>query len=231
MKANQPLVLIVEDETSIQEMVKLALEMAGFRVAEANDTKQADEKIRVEMPDLLLLDWMLPGQSGIDYLKILRQKKITAHIPIILLTARVEEECKIKGLDVGADDYVTKPFSPRELVMRIKTVLRRGPLVTTDGAITIRNLTLDTHARQVSISGKKLALSAANYQLLYFFMKHQHKVISREHLLTHVWGGAKDVTDRSVDVQVLRLRKILAKHQCDDLIHTVRGIGYQFFDE
>ncbi len=221
-------ILIVEDEEPIKEMLKRCLEMADYRVMEATDTTQAEKRIQQEMPDLLLLDWMLPGLSGIDYVQVLRKSALTAHLPIILLTARAEEESKIRGLDMGADDYVTKPFSPRELITRIKTVLRRGPLVEANAILMVRGLMVDTQSCQVTLAGRKLSLTTDNYQLLLFFMQHPRKVISRESLLMHVWGGDKGASDRSVDVQILRLRKILAQHGCDDLIHTVRGLGYQF---
>jgi two-component system phosphate regulon response regulator PhoB len=223
-----PLILIIEDEESIKEMVKLSLEMAGFDTVAANSTTQAETQLNTTLPDLILVDWMLPGQSGVDYIKRLRNRATTRHIPIILLTAKAEEENKIKGLDSGADDYVTKPFSPRELITRIKTVLRRGPLMDMAGIIKIANLSLNTHTRQASVEDKVIPLTPKTYKLLHFFMRHQDRIYSREQLLNHIWGGESDVTDRTVDVHIRRLRKALEKYQCDHLVQTIFGVGYKF---
>ncbi|HVV68075.1 MAG TPA: response regulator [Gammaproteobacteria bacterium] len=227
----KPLILIVEDEAAILEMLQLSLNMAGFATTTASSTKAAEEKNAARIPDLILLDWMLPGQSGVDYIKKLRNDPTTMHIPIILLTAKAEEENKIKGLDAGADDYITKPFSPRELLSRIKTVLRRGPLVSTEGIITIKDLVLNTHTRSVSIGEKSLELSPIIYDLLYFFIRHQNRVYTREQLLQHVWGGDKDINDRTVDVQIRRLRKVLKNYGYDHYIHTIYGTGYLFSED
>ncbi len=223
-----PLILIIEDEEAIQEMLNVSLTMAGFATMTAANTRQAEEKNQQKMPDLILLDWMLPGQSGVDYLKNLRNNPMTMHIPIILLTAKAEEENKIRGLEAGADDYVIKPFSPRELITRIKTVLRRGPLVSTEGLIQIQALRLNVHTREVDIDGHPLDLTPMTFQLLYFFMRHQNRIYSREQLLTHVWGGEKYVNDRTVDVQIKRLRNALREYEYDHFIHTIYGVGYQF---
>ena len=201
---NKPLILIVEDEESIR-MLRLSLEMAGFTTAEASNTKLAEAQIAIAIPDLILVDWMMPGQSGVDYIKRLRSQNTTMHIPIILLTAKAEEENKLKGLDSGADDYITKPFSPRELITRIKTVLRRGPLVNTEGFIKIKDLCLNVHTRHVTIAGNLLELTPKTYELLYFFIRHQDRLYTRERFLTHVWGGEKDVSDRTVNMHIRRL--------------------------
>jgi len=227
----KPLILIVEDEAAIKEMLQLSLNLAGFATVAASTTKEAEEKNASHIPDLILLDWMLPGQSGVDYIKKLRNNPTTMHIPIILLTAKAEEENKVKGLDTGADDYITKPFSPRELLSRIKTVLRRGPLVSTEGIITIKDLVLNTHTRSARIHEQPLELSPIIYNLLYFFIRHQNRVYTREQLLQHVWGGEKDVNDRTVDVQIRRLRKVLKIHGYDYLIQTIYGTGYRFSED
>lgn len=228
MKTKKPRILIVEDEDAIRQMISMALASEDFDLVEASDTKHADKCIVQAIPQLILLDWMLPGKSGIDYIKKLRKTPITEHIPIIMLTARAEEENKLKGLDVGADDYITKPFSPRELVMRIKAMLRRGPLVSLEGIIEVNSLKLDSNNREVEVKGDVLQLTPKTYDLLYFFMRHQNKLHTREGLLSHVWGGEKDVTDRTVDVHVRRLRKELEPYGYNNLIHTVHGVGYKF---
>lgn len=230
MTLKKPLILIVEDEISIQDMLQLSLSSANFSTLTAGSVKEAEIKIANTIPDLILLDWMLPGQSGVEFTKKLRSDSTTMHIPIILLTAKAEEENKVIGLDTGADDYITKPFSPRELISRIKTVLRRGQLVSTGGIIKLKDLTLNVHTRQVDIQGNKLELTPMTYELLYFFLKHQHRIYSREQLLQHVWGGEKDITDRTVDVQIRRLRQALQTYHYDYLIQTLYGLGYRFSD-
>lgn len=224
----KPLILIIEDEEAIQEMLTVSLAMAGFTTMTATNTRQAEKKNQQQLPDLILLDWMLPGQSGVDYLQKLRNNATTMHIPIILLTAKAEEENKIRGLEAGADDYIIKPFSPRELITRIKTVLRRGPLVSTEGLIRIQSLSVNVHSHDVMVGEKHLDLTPMTFQLLLFFMRHQNRIYSREQLLTHVWGGDKYVNDRTVDVQIRRLRNALKAYGYDHLIHTVYGVGYQF---
>lgn len=228
MKPKLPAVLIVEDEDAIREMIKLALEEEPLYLMEAADTKQADKCIASCIPQLILLDWMLPGESGIEYIKKLRKNTLTQSIPIILLTARAEEENKVRGLDVGADDYITKPFSPRELAMRIKTVLRRGPLINAEGVIAVDELLLNTQNREVTVKNVLLSLTPKTYELLHFFMRNRDKAYSRDQLLSYIWGGEKDVTDRTVDVHIRRLRKELESYGYDDLIETVHGVGYKF---
>ncbi|MDF3055217.1 MAG: phoB [Gammaproteobacteria bacterium] len=228
MQAKKTRILIIEDEDAIKEMIKMALEAEPFDLVEAPDTKCADRCIAQAIPQLILLDWMLPGQSGIEYIKKLRKNPITENIPIILLTAKAEEENKIKGLDVGADDYIIKPFSPRELLSRIKVILRRGPLLNMDGLIKVEDLLFNTKTHQVTIKSELLPLTVKTYELLYFFIRHKGQTVSRGQLLSHVWGDEKDVTDRTVDVHVRRLRKILEPYGYESLIETVHGVGYKF---
>jgi two-component system phosphate regulon response regulator PhoB len=224
-------ILIIEDEPDIREMLKFSLEAANFTVYEAGDAQQANLMIAKNLPDLILLDWMLPNLSGIKYAKQLKQQELTRDIPIIMLTAKAEEENKVKGLETGADDYITKPFSPRELIARIKTVLRRGPLLSPEGIVYFKNLKLDTNLRKVTADNQALELSPIEYRLLHFFLTHPDRVYTREQLLNHVWGGESYIDERSVDVQILRLRKILSTHSSPSLIHTIHGVGYKFSEE
>lgn len=228
MSAHQPLILIVEDEASIQTMLKLSLENAGFSALTALDTKQAQKLFMSKLPDLILLDWMLPGQSGVEYIKKLRANELTRHIPIILLTAKAEEENKIIGLDSGADDYVTKPFSPRELVTRVKTVLRRGLLQPHHERIVWEAMTIDLASRQVLIKKQAIKLTPKTFELLTFLIKHKNRICTREQLLNHVWGLDSMATDRTVDVHIRRLRQALAPFGYDAHIQTQHSAGYQF---
>jgi two-component system phosphate regulon response regulator PhoB len=221
-------ILIVEDETSIRDMIKFALTYSEFEIAEAKNTKEALEKISLQKPDLILLDWMLPDTSGIDFIAQLKKNKNFRDIRIIMLTAKAEEENKIKGLEVGADDYITKPFSPRELIMRIKTVLRRSPMMTPDGIIQIKELCLNTQNHTFKINSELVSLTAIEYKLLHFFMTHPNRVYNREQLLDHVWQGEHDINDRTVDVLVKRLRTKLQPYGIDNYIQTIRSYGYQF---
>jgi two-component system phosphate regulon response regulator PhoB len=226
MKTN--VILVVEDETAIKDMIRFALTPNGFEIMEASHVNEAQQKMASRMPDLILLDWMLPGMNGIDFAKQLKQKPTTRNIPIIMLTAKAEEENKIKGFEVGIDDYVTKPFSPRELVARIKTVLRRGPLVTPEGIIQVHDLRLDTNTHELSIHNQIITLTPIEYKLYYFFVTHQDRIYSREQLLDLIWGGDKFIDERTVDVQIRRLRNRLKPHGYDRCIKTMRGAGYQF---
>ncbi len=228
MKTSKPCILIIEDETAIRQMLKLALETADFSCLEAGSTKQAQQQLMTRLPNLILLDWMLPGQSGVEYIKTLRMNSVTRHIPIILLTARAEEENKIIGLNSGADDYITKPFSPRELISRIKTVLRRGPIVNPDAEIKVRDFSLNTQTHQVKVGRQSIHVTPKNFALLHFFVTHADRVCSREQLLNHIWGLDSTASDRTVDVYVRRLRKILAPYGYDHWIHTVHSLGYRF---
>jgi two-component system phosphate regulon response regulator PhoB len=221
-------ILLVEDEQPIREMVVFALTNAGYEVYEAADARQAQVCIAERLPDLILLDWMLPGISGIDYARRLKKDELTWELPIIMLTARAEEEDKVQGLESGADDYVTKPFSPRELVARIRAVLRRGGPAGEDEILRANGLTLDLASHRVSTGETLLEMGPTEYRLLEFFMSHPERVYSRGQLLDRVWGSNVYVEERTVDVHIRRLRKALEPHGFDALIQTVRGSGYRF---
>lgn len=220
-------VLIVDDEPAIREMIAVALEMADYECLEAADALEAHALIVDRQPDIILLDWMLPGTSGIELARRLKKDETTADIPIIMLTAKVEEDNKIRGLEVGADDYITKPFSPRELVARLKAVLRRATPPGIDSPIEIDGLTLDPSSHRVTANDSSLNIGPTEYRLLQFFMTHQERVYTRSQLLDQVWGGNVYVEERTVDVHIRRLRKALGERH-DYLIQTVRGAGYRF---
>ena len=220
-------VLIVDDEASIREMIAVALEMADYRVLEADNAQAAHAIVVDDQPDLLLLDWMMPGTSGIELARRLKRDTATAELPIILLTAKSEEDNKIQGLEAGADDYITKPFSPRELVARLKAVLRRTTPKGVEDPVEIEGLLLDPVSHRVSANGQALDVGPTEYRLLQFFMTHQERAYTRSQLLDQVWGGNVYVEERTVDVHIRRLRKALGEaHQ--HLIQTVRGTGYRF---
>lgn len=221
-------ILIIEDEMTIRDMLRFALEPAGFDVMEAGSANEAKQQIAKHIPQLILLDWMLPGMSGIDFAHQLKKDTKTQNIPIIMLTAKAEEINKVKGLETGADDYITKPFSPRELIARVKTVLRRGPLIAPDGIIQIRQLSLDVQAQQLKIENQLIELSPIEYRLFHFFITHPQRVYSREQLLDHVWGGENYIDERTVDVHIRRLRNRLKPFGYHTHIKTMRGSGYQF---
>jgi two-component system phosphate regulon response regulator PhoB len=223
----QAKILIVDDESAIRQMVCLALSQASYTCIEAADATEAQSKILNDMPDLILLDWMLPGVSGVEYAARLRRDKLTQDIPLIMLTARTEEQDKIKGLDTGADDYITKPFSTRELLSRIKALLRRTAPHAVESPVETGGLTLDPVTHRVSAQGQYLDLGPTEFRLLHFFMTHPERVHSRERLLDSVWGNNVYVEERTVDVHIRRLRKILASTGHDRLIQTVRGAGYR----
>ncbi|RRC99019.1 phosphate regulon transcriptional regulator PhoB [Amphritea balenae] len=220
-------VLIVDDEAPIREMIAVALEMAGYECQEADSAQAAHPMIIDNQPDMILLDWMMPGTSGIEFARRLRKDETTADIPIIMLTAKADEDNKIQGLETGIDDYITKPFSPRELVARLKTVLRRATPKGIEEPITIDSLTLDPVSHRVSSELKPLELGPTEFRLLQFFMTHQDRAYSRSQLLDLVWGGNVYVEERTVDVHIRRLRKALGERH-DYLIQTVRGTGYRF---
>ncbi|MDX1457218.1 MAG: phosphate regulon transcriptional regulator PhoB [Marinobacter sp.] len=220
-------VLIVDDEAPIREMIAVALEMADYNYLEAADAREAHALIVDKQPDLVLLDWMLPGTSGVELARRLKKEETTAEIPIIMLTAKVEEDNKIQGLEVGADDYITKPFSPRELVARLKAVLRRATPPGVETPIEVDGLTLDPVGHRVTTKDGALNMGPTEYRLLQFFMTHQERVYTRSQLLDQVWGGNVYVEERTVDVHIRRLRKALGE-QYDHLIQTVRGTGYRF---
>lgn len=220
-------VLIVDDEAPIREMIAVALEMADYQCLEAADAREAHALIVDKHPDLVLLDWMLPGTTGVELARRLKKEEATADIPIIMLTAKVEEDNKVRGLEVGADDYITKPFSPRELVARLKAVLRRATPPGVDSPIEVEGLTLDPIGHRVTSKDAVLTMGPTEYRLLQFFMTHQERVYTRSQLLDQVWGGNVYVEERTVDVHIRRLRKALGDPYAH-LIQTVRGAGYRF---
>ena len=221
-------ILIVDDESAIRDMLRVALEMADYECLEASNAQEAHSLIIDRRPDLVLLDWMMPGTSGLELTRRLKQDDLTAQVPIILLTAKGEEDNKIQGLEVGADDYITKPFSPRELVARLKAVLRRTDPLAGAEPIRVRGLCLDPSSHRVTIHGESVDLGPTEYRLLEFFLTHQERVYTRSQLLDHVWGGNVYVEERTVDVHIRRLRKVLSIDNHEQLVQTVRGTGYRF---
>jgi len=220
-------VLVVEDEPAIQELVSYNLELAGHRALRADTAEQALKVVRTELPDLVVLDWMLPGMSGIEFARRLRTDRRTHAIPLIMLTARADEKDKLTGLETGADDYLTKPFSPRELNARVKAVLRRRAPQATDDAVHVDGLQLDPVSHRVTGNGQTLSLGPTEFRLLHFFMTHAERVYSRTQLLDQVWGDHVFVEERTVDVHIRRLRKALEATGHDRLIQTVRSAGYR----
>jgi two-component system phosphate regulon response regulator PhoB len=221
-------ILLVEDEAAIQELIAVNLQHAGHHVIRAADAEAALGIVKSALPDLMLVDWMLPGMSGVALARQLRQEDRTRQIPIILLTARGAEVDKIAGLEAGADDYVTKPFSVRELLARIKALLRRRAPQMTDDPVEVSGLRLDPGTRRVFGGSRALALGPSEFRLLHFLMTHAERVHSRTQLLDHVWGDHVFVEERTVDVHIRRLRKALEPSGHDRLIETVRGSGYRF---
>ena len=221
-------ILIVEDEAPIREMLSFVMEQNGYQAVEANDFDAAVDKIAEPYPDMVLLDWMLPGGSGLQLAKKIKGDDFTRNIPIIMLTARGEEEDKVKGLEVGADDYITKPFSPKELMARMRAVFRRVAPTVLDEPLEVEGLKLDPVSHRISVDDKGIDMGPTEFKLLHFFMTHPERVYSREQLLDHVWGTNVYVEDRTVDVHIRRLRKALTEHGYDRLIQTVRGVGYRF---
>jgi len=221
-------ILVVEDEDAIRGMLMMVLEQAGFMPFAAADAEDAQKVLDDKLPDLILLDWMLPGISGVEWARRLKKEPIYRDIPIILLTARGEEEDKVRGLEIGADDYVSKPFSPKELVARIRAVLRRSGKIQGQAQITLGDLILDTEQHRLSIGDKQLEVSPTEFRLMHFFMTHPDKVYSRTQLLDQVWGRSVYIEERTIDVHIRRLRKILEEYGREDLVQTVRGFGYRF---
>lgn len=221
-------ILIVEDEQDIQELIAYNLEKEGYDTVRARDAENALEIMREALPHLVIIDWMLPGMSGIDLAKRLRENKRTADIPLIMVTARGAEQDKLVGLGIGADDYMTKPFSPRELNARVKAVLRRRAPQVTDDSVEVRGLKLEPASHRVLTNEGPVELGPTEFRLLHFFMTHQERVYSRAQLLDNVWGDHVFVEDRTVDVHIRRLRKALEPSGHDRLIETVRSAGYRF---
>jgi len=221
-------ILVVEDEDAIRGMLMMVLEQAGLTPMAAADAEEAQKVMDDSLPDLILLDWMLPGISGVEWARRLKKEPIYRDIPIIVLTARGEEEDKVRGLEIGADDYMTKPFSPKELVARIRAVLRRSGKIQGQAQITLGDLILDTEQHRLSIGDKQLEVSPTEFRLMHFFMTHPDKVYSRTQLLDQVWGRSVYIEERTIDVHIRRLRKILEEYGREDLVQTVRGFGYRF---
>jgi two-component system phosphate regulon response regulator PhoB len=220
-------VLVVEDEAAIAELICINLRHAGHDVVIAGDAEQASAAVDGVLPDLVVLDWMLPGQSGLALAKRWRSQARTRELPIIMLTARAEEADKISGLDAGADDYLVKPFSPHELMARIRAVLRRKAPETLDSAVEVAGLRLDPATRRVSRDHQEVKVGPTEFRLLHFFMTHPERVHSRAQLLDRVWGDHVFIEERTVDVHVKRLRETLSPVGCAHLIETVRGAGYR----
>ncbi|MBS0213635.1 MAG: phosphate regulon transcriptional regulator PhoB [Proteobacteria bacterium] len=220
-------ILIVEDESSIRDMVAFALRKADMEPIPAADAREAQLAIATAIPDLILLDWMLPGMSGLELARRLRRESLGAEAPIIMLTARGEETDRVAGLEAGVDDYVVKPFSTRELIARIKAVLRRSQGDDGSGVLEVAGLKLDGQAHRVHAGADTVPIGPTEYRLLHFFMTHAERVYSRAQLLDHIWGGSVYVEERTVDVHIRRLRKTLEPWGMDALIQTVRGAGYR----
>ena len=221
-------ILIIDDEVSIRDMLSLALEAAGFNVLQAENAQLGHAAIIDHQPDLVLLDWMMPGTTGLELLRRLKRDELTAQIPIIMLTAKAEEDHKIAGLDAGADDYIPKPFSPRELISRVNAVLRRIDRDALKEPISIGDLVFDPLGHRVSIAGETINLAPTEYRLLQFFLTHQERVYSRGQLLDYVWGGNVYLDERTVDVHIRRLRKAISVAGHENYVQTVRGAGYRF---
>ncbi len=221
-------ILLVEDEAPIREMLGYTLMKEGYTFREAADVEEARPLIADDKPDLLLLDWMLPGMNGVDYARRIRNNPDTRDIPIIMLTARGEETDKIRGLDTGADDYITKPFSTRELLARIRAVMRRTKNTDAEGVISVKGLALDPETFRVTVDGEIVEISPTEFRLLHFFITHPERVYTRGQLLDQVWGQNVYVEERTVDVHIRRLRKTLEPYKYNHLIQTVRSVGYRF---
>lgn len=224
----QPTILVVDDEPAIRQMLVFALSGEGYTYFEAGDSEEAQKQIAEHRPDLLLLDWMMPGLSGMDLARRLKRDPDTKNLPIIMLTARGEEHDKIKGLDTGADDYITKPFSTQELLARVRAVLRRSTDTRPAEVLEVDSLRLDLETHRVTINNQPIDLSPTEFKLLHFFVSHPERVYTRAQILDNVWGSNVYIEERTVDVHIRRLRKLLAEHQFDDYIQTVRSVGYRF---
>lgn len=227
-KTLQRRILIVEDEAAIREMIAFSLSRHGMLGVETADVRGAQEAIMHAVPDLILLDWMLPGMSGLDFARRLRKDKLTRDIPFIMLTARGDEDDRIRGLDSGADDYLVKPFSTRELIARIQAVLRRSSPQGLDEVVNKGGLKIDLAAHRVYVDDQAINMGPTEYRLLAFLMTHSERVYSRSQLLDQVWGGDVYVDERTVDVHIRRIRKALEPFERQKFIQTVRGAGYRF---
>ncbi|MBB5016316.1 phosphate regulon transcriptional regulator PhoB [Rehaibacterium terrae] len=221
-------ILIVDDEPAIREMVAFALRKGEYEPVHAGDAREAQAAIAEKVPDLILLDWMLPGTSGLELARRWRKEDLTREIPIIMLTARGEENDRVGGLEAGVDDYVVKPFSARELMARVRAVMRRSRSDEEDGSVSLGGLRIDGAAHRVFAGSEAIHIGPTEYRLLHFFMTHPERVYSRAQLLDQVWGGNVYVEERTVDVHIRRLRKTLEPYGLDHLVQTVRGAGYRF---
>ena len=221
-------ILVVDDETSIREMLVISLESAGYNVLQAENAKSAHSLVLAKHPDLILLDWMMPVTTGLELLRRLKRDEMTDHIPVIMLTAKAEESSKISGLDSGADDYIAKPFSPRELLSRIKAILRRVSREELKNTIVVGGLEFDPLEHRISIAGNLINLAPTEFRLLQFFLTHQERVYSRDQILDYVWGKNVYLDERTVDVHIRRLRKAISVAGHDEYVQTVRGAGYRF---
>lgn len=220
-------VLVVEDDRDIRDMLVFSLQRASYSVVETESAEQALDKLGVMLPDIILVDWMLPGMEGPELVRRIRKDELTMNIPVIMLTARGEEADKLRGFDNGADDYLTKPFSPKELMARMKALLRRSSH-DDSSVLQVKDLNLDMQAHRLLVANESVEVGPTEFKLLEFFMRHQDRVYSREQLLDLVWGRNVYVEERTVDVHILRLRKLLAPFGYDRLVQTVRGAGYRF---
>ncbi|MFM9886732.1 MAG: phosphate regulon transcriptional regulator PhoB [Burkholderiales bacterium] len=223
-------ILLVEDEPAILNLLEFTLAEKGFRLRKAMDVAQARDAIDAVLPDLVILDWMLPGESGIHFARKLRSDPRTKGLPIIILTAKAEELDKVQGLESGADDYITKPFSPRELIARVNALLRRRAPELAGERLELGTIVLDTARHDVRVNGIVMALGATEFKLLRFLMAHPARVFSRGQLLDQVWGDHAYIEERTVDVHILRLRKALTAHGVEHFVQTVRGVGYRMTD-
>ncbi|MDG2116670.1 MAG: phosphate regulon transcriptional regulator PhoB [Porticoccaceae bacterium] len=221
-------ILLVDDEAPIRDMLAIALEAADYNVLQAENAQQAHACIIDRHPDLVLLDWMMPGTTGLELLRRLKRDELTEKIPVIMLTAKAEEDSKISALDAGADDYIAKPFSPRELISRVKAVLRRIGREELKDAIIIDQMRFDPLSHRVSIADKDINLGPTEYRMLQFFLTHQERVYSRDQILDYVWGGNAYLDERTVDVHIRRLRKAISVAGHENYVQTVRGAGYRF---
>lgn len=221
-------ILVVDDETSIREMLVISLESAGYNVLQAENAKTAHSLVLDKHPDLILLDWMMPVTAGLELLRRLKRDEMTDHIPVIMLTAKAEESSKISGLDSGADDYIAKPFSPRELLSRVKAILRRVSREELNDTIVVGDLEFDPLEHRISIAGNLINLAPTEFRLLQFFLTHQERVYSRDQILDYVWGKNVYLDERTVDVHIRRLRKAISVAGHDEYVQTVRGAGYRF---
>jgi len=225
------LILVVEDEAAIREMIRFALARADYRVSEAGSAQDARLRIADERPDLILMDWMMPGVSGVELTRELKTQPTSKDIPVIMVTARAEEEDKIRGLNIGCDDYVSKPFSFPELLARIQAVLRRSTPGGEEERLAVNGLEVDAASQRVTARGQPVRLGPTEYRLLHFFVSHPERVYTREQVLDRVWGQNVYVEERTVDVHIRRLRKALEPYGFADMIQTVRGTGYRFSEK